>query len=155
MNEVTTYYLEMKFSSSLKGKKGSQELRTKECDIQQFQFNRFLYELVGEAWEWTDRLSWSDGQWETYVENDYLRTWVTYYRGSPAGYYELQQQGDGDVEIASFGLAPKFIGQGFRGHFLSQAIKSAWEWKGTSRVWAHTCTLDHPNALQNYRAETG
>ena len=114
-----------------------------------------MYELVGEAWEWTDRLSWSDGQWETYVENDYLRTWVTYYRGSPAGYYELQQQGDGDVEIASFGLAPKFIGQGFRGHFLSQAIKSAWEWKGTSRVWAHTCTLDHPNALQNYRAETG
>ena len=57
-----------------------------------------------------------------------------------------------DVEIAYFGLAPRFIGKGFGGYLLSHAIKSAWAWEGTRRVWVHTCTLDHPTALQNYKA---
>ena len=88
----------------------------------------------------------------TFAENENLRTWVGYYKGSPAGYYELQQQDGGDVEIAYFGLAPRFIGKGFGGYLLSHAIKSAWNWEGTRRVWVHTCTLDHPTALQNYKA---
>ena len=152
MKEVITYYLEMKSASSLKDKRASNGLKIHECEIKQFQFNRFLYQLVGEDWEWVDRLSWSDEQWKAYAENENLRTWVAYHKGSPAGYYELQKQNGGDVEIAHFGLAPKFIGQGFGGYLLSQAIKSAWKWKGTRRVWVHTCTLDHPSALQNYKA---
>jgi len=34
---------------------------------------------------------------------------------------------------------------------LSEAIKKAFE-KNIKRVWLHTCTLDHPNALKNYIA---
>ena len=123
-----------------------------ECEIKQFQFNRFLYQLVGNDWEWIDKNAWTDAQWRDYAESDCLRTWVGYHRGSPAGYYELQQQSDGNVEIAYFGLASKFIGQGFGGYLLSQAIKSAWGWQGTRRVWVHTCTRDHPSALPNYKA---
>ena len=152
MKEVTTYYLEMKSASSLKAKKNSNGLQIHECEVKQFQFNRFLYQLVGKDWAWTDRLSWSDRQWKAYAESENLRTWVAYYKGSPAGYYELQQQKGGDVEIAYFGLAPKFIGQGFGGYLLSQAIKSAWKMRGTKRVWVHTCTLDHPSALHTYKA---
>lgn len=152
MKEVTTYYLEMKSASSLKDIDASKGLQIHECGIKQFQFNKFLYQLVGKDWEWIDKLSWPDEQWKDYAENDNLRTWVVYYKGSPAGYYELQQQDGGDVEIVYFGLAPRFIGQGFGGYFLSQAIKSAWKLKGTKRVWVHTCTLDHPSALQNYKA---
>ena len=152
MIEVTTYYLEMKSPSLLKDKKESEGLKIYECEIRQFQFNRFLYQFIGGAWGWTDKLSWSDEQWKTYAENDNLRTWGAYYKGSLAGYYELQQQYGGDVELAYLGLAPKFIGKGFGGYLLSQAIKSAWEWKWTKRVWVHTCTLDHPSALQNYKA---
>lgn len=152
MNEVTTYYLEMKSASSLNEKSSSNGLQINECEIKQFQFNRFLYQLVGDNWKWVDKLSWTDDEWKAFAENDNLRTWVAYYKGSPAGYYELQQQDDGDVEIAYFGLIRRFIGQGFGGYLLSQAIKSAWAWKGTKRVWVHTCTLDHPSALHNYRA---
>jgi GNAT superfamily N-acetyltransferase len=123
-----------------------------ECEISQFQVNRFLYQLVGEAWEWTDRLSWSDQQWQAYVNDKSLHTWIAYYKGSPAGYYELQRQADGDVEIAYFGLAQPFIGRGFGGYLLSHAIKSAWDWEDTRRVWVHTCNLDHPSALANYQA---
>jgi len=151
MKDVTTYYLEMKSASSLKGKNEPNGLKIYECEVKQFQVSRFLYQFIGGAWEWTDKLPWSDEQWKSYAENDNLRTWIAYCKGSPAGYYELQKQG-GDVEILYFGLAPGFIGKGFGGYFLTQAIKSAWEWKGANRVWVHTCTLDHPGALQNYKA---
>jgi len=152
MDSITTYYLEMKSSALLKSKPRPAGLQIHECIVKQFQYNRFLYQLVGAAWQWTDKLQWTDKQWIAFAENDNLRTWVAYYRGSPAGYYELQQQDGGDVEIAYFGLAPKFIGRGFGGYLLSQAIHSAWAWAGTERVWVHTCTRDHPSALQNYKA---
>ena len=152
MNEVTTYYLEMKSPSSLKEKTESNGLHVHECEIKQFQVNRFFYQLVGGPYEWTNKLSWPDEQWRAHVENDNLRTWFAHYKGSPAGYYELQKQEGDNVEIVNFGLAPKFIGQGFGGYFLSHAIKSAWQWEKAKRVWVHTCTLDHPYALQNYKA---
>ena len=152
MSNVTTYYLEMKSPSALNAKHEPYGLQVVECEIKQFQLNRFLYEHVGEAWAWREKLTWSDEQWMAYAENDNLRTWIGHYLGSPAGYYELQQQAGGDVEIAYFGLAPKFIGKGLGGYLLSQAIQSAWDWEGTKRVWVHTCTLDHPSALKNYQA---
>ena len=152
MTRVTTYYLEMKSPEALKGKADPGKLKIVESEVKQYQFNRFLYQLVGESWQWTDKLSWSAEEWRAYAENDNLRTWVAYYKGTPAGYYELQQQDQGDVEIAYFGLAPQFIGRGFGGFLLSEAIRSAWALDGTERVWVHTCTLDHPSALQNYQA---
>lgn len=152
MDRITTYYLEMRSPAALQSKPKPEGLQIDECVIKQFQFNRFLYQLVGSAWQWTDKLQWSDAQWTAFAENDDLRTWVAYYHGSPAGYYELQQQEGGDVEIAYFGLAPKFIGKGFGGYLLSHGIQSAWAWAGTKRVWVHTCTRDHPSALQNYQA---
>lgn len=152
MSEVTTYCLEMTSPSRLNAKEKARGLQIVECKIKQYQFNQFLYQFVGAPWGWIDKLSWTEAQWRAYAENENLRTWVAYRKGSPAGYFELQQQDAGDVEIAYFGLAPQFIGQGFGGYLLSRAIESAWAWKDTQRVWVHTCTLDHPSALQNYKS---
>jgi GNAT superfamily N-acetyltransferase len=152
MSEVITYYLEMKSPLSLKEKIDSKGLHVHECEIKQYEFNRFLYQLVGKAWKWKDKLPWTEEHWKTVTEDENFRTWVAWHKGSPAGYYELQRQNDGDVRIVSFGLAPKFIGKGFGGYLLSHAIKSAWAWQGARRVWVHTCTLDHPGALRNYIA---
>jgi len=123
-----------------------------ECKIKQFQFNRFLYQFVGAAWSWTDKLSWTDDQWKAFAEADNLRTWVAYVEGSPAGYFELQAQDNTSVELAYFGLAPNFLGKGMGGYLLSQAIKMAWAWNDPQRIWVHTCSLDHPYALRNYQA---
>lgn len=152
MSQLTTYYLEMSSASSLNAKRESRGLQICECEIKQYEFNRFLYQFVGEPWKWTDRLVWSDQQWIDYAESENLRTWVAYMDGAPAGYYELQKQDDGDVEVVLFGLASRFIGKGLGGYFLSQALGSAWSWEGTTRVWLHTCTHDHPHALKNYTA---
>jgi len=150
--QVEIYYLEMRSPDSLVHRECPVGLEVRECEVRQFEFNRFLYQLVGGPWQWTDKLAWTDGQWKAYVEDENLRTWVAYERGTPAGYYELQRQQGGDVEIAYFGLAPQFIGKGYGAFLLYHAIKSAWAWQGTKRVWVHTCTLDHPSALPNYEA---
>ncbi len=49
-----------------------------------------------------------------------------------------------------FGLLPEFIGRGLGGPLLTAAVRRAWEIPGARRVWLHTCTEDHPQALANY-----
>ena len=152
MSKITTWYLEMTDPSQLQDVTESNALELKEAKVKQYQVNRFLYTYIGEAWQWFDKLDWSDAQWRDWSERDTLRTWIAYESGSIAGYFELDKTADSEIEIAYFGLAPKFIGKGYGGYLLSQAVKAAWSWQGTQRVWLHTCTLDHANALNNYRA---
>lgn len=152
MTEVTTYYLEMLSPGELKDVNYSGAMQVQEMQTRQYQVNRLLYQLVGNDWQWFDKLGWTDAEWQAYAEREALRTWLGTVNGSPAGYFELEQADDGSTEIAYFGLTPKFIGQGHGGYLLIQAIKAAWAWTGTKRVWLHTCTLDHPNALSNYQA---
>jgi GNAT superfamily N-acetyltransferase len=150
--EVTIYYLEMHSPDELNEKCAANGLMVTEAELDEFRFNRFLYQYVGESWQWTDKLTLSDSEWQEFVEDPQLRTWVGYYKGSIAGYFELKATDSGDTEILYFGLAPNFIGKGLGGYFLSQAIKNAWSIPGTRRVWVHTCNLDHPSALANYQA---
>ncbi|MDK9708704.1 MAG: GNAT family N-acetyltransferase [Desulforhopalus sp.] len=151
MNEITTIYLEMVDRSQLCPKQVTDSrFQVLEASVDQWQFNRFLYILVGGPWAWRDKLSWSDARWKAYVESEATRTFVGYWDGSPAGYFELQVQ-DGDVEIAYFGLAPSFIGKGLGGVLLTRTLEEAWA-LNPRRVWVHTCTLDHPAALKNYQS---
>ncbi len=152
MDPVTIYYLEMRSAAQLRPGRPADGLDITEARIKQYPFNRFLYQYVGGPWDWHDKLAWSDEQWRDYAEADNLRTWVAWFEGSPAGYFDLERQSGDEVEIKYFGLAPAFIGRGFGGHLLTRAIEEAWNWDSPRRVWVHTCTLDHPSALANYQA---
>ena len=68
-----------------------------------------------------------------------------------AGFFELEMQDGGSVEIVYFGLLSRFVGRGLGGAMLTAAVQRAWD-MGASRVWLHTSSLDHPHALPNYRA---
>lgn len=152
MDEVTIYHLEMLSPEQLQASPEIPDLQLQECEVRQYPLNRFLYQWVGQEWEWEEKLSWSDEQWRDYAEREDLRTWLAFHKGSPAGFYELERQPGATVEIKYFGLAGPFIGKGFGGCMLSHALQSAWGWDDTRRVWVHTCSLDHPGALSNYRA---
>ena len=152
MSNVTIYYLEMLKAEQIKAKEVLSELTITEAKIKEYRFNRFLYTLVGEAWQWTDKLSESDQAWKDYSERDNLRTWVAYYQGAIAGYFELETNDAAEVEIKYFGLAPQFIGKGLGGYLLTYALQQAWNACHAKRVWVHTCSLDHPSALANYQA---
>jgi GNAT superfamily N-acetyltransferase len=148
---VTTTYLEIDNPSDLRP---SGEPRVPftltRVDVPTPELNRFLYVSVGDNWAWRDRLQWDRPRWLQYLNRPELETWVMYVRGTPAGYFELERQG-GSVEVAYFGLLPRFIGLGLGGALLTASIRRAFE-IGASRVWLHTCTLDHPQALANYLA---
>lgn len=148
---LTTYYLEMLRPDELRPKRAGPEFRVNRVEVPCPEFNRFLYTAVGWQWSWIDKLPWTYEQWEAYVKRPQLGTWVGYLSGTPAGYFELEQQDAGDIEIAYFGMLPHFIGKGLGGPLLTAAIENGWGW-GARRVWVHTCSLDHPQALANYLA---
>ena len=113
--------------------------------------HRRLYKDVGGQWFWHDRLEWSDEDLATHLASPDVGLWELLVGDDSAGYYELQRHDDGGVEIAYFGLVPRFIGRGLGGWMLTHAVRDAWE-MGAQRVWLHTCTLDSPNALPGYKA---
>ena len=76
---------------------------------------------------------------------------MAYLSGTPAGYFELEAQGGSEVELAYFGLLPTFIGRGLGSELLATAIERAWQLE-PNRVWLHTCSLDHPRALETYQS---
>ena len=123
------------------------DLKTTDCSLPEL--NRFLYLAVGSPWTWYMRVTWTYQQWANYLDNSNIVTWVAYRNATPIGYFELELQPDKNVEIAYFGLIPEFIGKGHGKALLQDAIKKAWE-LGGKRVWLHTCSLDHPQALSNY-----
>ncbi|MFT5593997.1 MAG: GNAT superfamily N-acetyltransferase [Oceanicoccus sp.] len=152
MSNIDIYYLEMHSPAHIKGKPSFDGLRIEYCEIKQWALNKFLYSYVGGPWTWTDKLNDADNQWQAYAQDPKLHTWVAYYKGAIAGYFEMQQQAQGDVEIIQFGLTPEFVGKGMGGYLLTNALEQAWSLPNTKRVWLHTCSLDHPNAKANYEA---
>jgi GNAT superfamily N-acetyltransferase len=83
------------------------------------------------------------------------RYWFIKYGTEVAGIADFELQSGGEVEITTFGLLPEYVGRGLGGHALTLAIRQAWEVEpvgaeSVRRIWLHTSTLDHPNALPNY-----
>jgi len=115
-------------------------------------FFRYLYAEVGRAYHWVDRLPWTDDEWRGRLARPEVSLHLLSVSGAPAGYFELERHpDDGSVEIAYFGLLPEFLGHGLGKFLLSEAARSAFA-LGASRVWMHTCSLDHVAALPNYRS---
>ncbi len=149
---MATYYLEMTDPAQLRSSpRMAEAFEVKRAQIPCGALNRFFYQTVGAAWRWTDRLPWTNEDWQAYAERPGLETWLGYVQGTPTGYFELARQDAAQVEIAMFGLLPLFIGRGVGGALLTAALRRAWE-KGTRRVWLHTASSDHPHALGNYQA---
>jgi GNAT superfamily N-acetyltransferase len=118
-----------------------------------FQINKFFYKNVGKKHRWVDRLAWSENEWINYSSNPAVETYIMKVKNDLAGYFELISHLDlQEIEIAYFGLLEDYHNKKLGGYLLSSAIKKSFEKKNIKRVWVHTCTLDHENALKNYLA---
>ena len=123
-----------------------------EVDPPDFQLNKFFYKQIGRKHRWIDRLEWADKKWIQYVENPRIKTFILKDNSNLAGYYETIHDPDNNhSEIAYFGILEEYFGKKCGGYLLSEAIKKLFE-EGISRVWLHTCSLDHENAIKNYLA---
>tara|TARA_B100000214_G_scaffold271241_1_gene201565 strand:+ start:51 stop:554 length:504 start_codon:yes stop_codon:yes gene_type:complete len=117
------------------------------CD---FQLNKFFYKNIGKNHHWIDRLVWTDKQWIGYISDKNVKTFVLKKKEELAGFFELIFHHDiKEVEIAYLGLLEEYQNQKLGSYLLSSAIKNSFI-NNPKRVWVHTCTLDHKNALNNY-----
>ena len=115
-----------------------------------FQLNKFFYKNIGKKHKWTDRLVWTEAQWIDYVSNKNVKTYVFKFKDDLAGFFELISHFEKkEVEIAYFGLLEEFQNKKLGSYLLSQAIQKSFK-ESIDRVWVHTCSLDHKNALNNY-----
>ena len=117
-----------------------------------FQLNKFFYKNIGKKHKWIDRLVWTEAQWIDYVSNENIKTYIFKFKNNLAGFFELISHNEKkEVEIAYFGLLEEFQNKKLGSYLLSQAIQKSFN-SDIERVWVHTCSLDHKNALNNYIA---
>ena len=151
MEIIIRNYLEIKSLNQLSEiKKSGDNYSLNQVIPNDFQLNKFFYKQIGKNYQWVDRLIWTDKNWIEYVSSPNLFTFVLKNNDDIAGFFELMYHKDKlETEIAYFGLLKEYIGKKLGGYMLSEAIKKSFSYN-VKRVWAHTCSLDHKNALKNY-----
>ena len=150
IEKIERYYLEINSLEDLKTKAvPSEGFSIKEEDKNNFALNKFFYKQIGKKHEWVDRLIWQDKNWIDYVSNENLKTLILRKEKDIVGYFELLFDNN-ECEIAYLGILEEYIGKGYGGFLLSEAIRLGFTY--SRRIWVHTCSLDHPNALENYKS---
>ena len=149
--KVKRNYLEIHSVEDLKeGNKPTEDYSLNLIDPINFQLNKFLYKNIGKNHNWVDRLSWSEEDWINYVSNKNVRTYVFKFKDDLVGFFELIfHPKKNETEIAYFGILEEYQNKKLGSYLLSEAIKLSLQ-NNIGRVWVHTCSLDHKNALQNY-----
>ena len=153
IEKVKRNYLEINSLQDLKeGNKPSEDYSLSLIDPINFQLNKFFYKNIGKNHKWVDRLTWSEEKWINYVSNENVKTYLFKCKDDLAGFFELILHSEKkNVEIAYLGLLEEYQNKKLGSYLLSEAIKKSFEHK-INRVWLHTCSLDHKNALNNYNA---
>jgi len=122
-------------------------------DKKNFNINKFFYRQVGADHYWRDRLIWSDKQWDNYVQNINLETWVMKYQRELIGFYEIEfHPNSNEVELINMGIIKEHRGKKLGSKLLSHSINISIK-KKSNRIWVHTCSLDHKYALKNYKTK--
>ena len=152
--EVKRNYLEITSLNELKeGNKPTKDYSLNLIDPVDFQLNKFFYKNIGKKHKWIDRLAWSEEKWITYVSSKNVNTYVLKHKDDLVGFFELiLHQENKEIEIAYFGILEEYQNKKLGSFLLSEAIRESFHKKSVERVWLHTCSLDHKNALNNYLA---
>ena len=149
--KINRNYLEINSLSELvETSKPASEYQIKLIDPPDFQLNRFFYKNIGKNHSWIDRLVWTEKQWVEFTKSKNVKTFVLTNKDDLAGYFELIFHNDkNETEIAYLGILEEYQNKKLGSYLLSTAIKKSFI-NNPSRVWVHTCSLDHRNALSNY-----
>ena len=151
--EVKRNYLEINSLQDLiEGNKPSKDYSLSLIDPINFQLNKFFYKNIGKKHKWVDRLTWSEEKWINYVSSENVNSYVLKNKNDLVGFFELIfHLKKNETEIAYFGILEEYQNQKLGSFLLSEAIKKSF-YENINRVWLHTCSLDHENALKNYLA---
>ena len=151
--EVKRNYLEISSINDLnEGNKPSEDYSLNLINPINFQLNKFFYKNIGKKHKWVDRLIWDEQRWIDYVSSEKVKTYVLKNKNDLVGFFELIFHNEkNEAEIAYFGILEEYQNKKLGSFLLSEAIKRSFD-QNVNRVWLHTCSLDHKNALNNYIA---
>ncbi len=151
IQEVKRSYLQIKSIIDLKETpRPSKDYSINLLDSINFQLNKFFYKNIGKKHRWVDRLIWTESQWIDYVSDKKIKTYVLKHKDNLAGFFELIFYSEKkETEIAYLGVLEEYQNKKLGSFLLSEAIKVSFK-NNIDRVWVHTCSLDHKNALNNY-----
>ena len=151
--EVKRNYLEITSIHDLKeNKKIYKDFTITLLNPVDFQLNKFFYKNIGKNYKWVDRLVWSETKWIDYVSNKNVKTFILKNKNDLAGFFEsIFHIEKNEIEIAYFGVLEEYQNKKLGSYLLSEAIKKSFK-NNIKRVWLHTCSTDHKNALNNYIA---
>ena len=151
--KINRKYLEIGSIKDLNASSNSfDEYSLKFLNKPDFQLNKFFYKNVGKKHHWVDRLAWTEKQWIKYTSDQNVKTYVLKKSDGFVGYFELIFHfNSNEVEIAYLGLLEEYQNKKLGSYLLTCAIKKSFL-DNPKRVWVHTCSLDHKNALNNYIA---
>ncbi|PTS86145.1 GNAT family N-acetyltransferase [Sphingomonas sp. HMWF008] len=114
---------------------------------------RALFRRVGAPWLWFSRLVMAEHQLLDIIHDPKVALFAAVdHAGIEVGMLELDFREPRTCELSYFALIPELAGKGLGRWLMAEALSRAWV-KGIDRVWVHTCTLDHPSALNFYRAQ--
>lgn len=111
---------------------------------------RELWHAIGTPWLWFSRLDWGDEALRTATHDPQVEVHILSRAGRDIGLAELDFRRPAACELSYFGVVPEATGSLAARCLMNWALKQAWS-RPIGRFWVHTCTLDHPRALDFYR----
>jgi GNAT superfamily N-acetyltransferase len=110
---------------------------------------RALFRRVGEPWLWFTRLVMTDEALRRIIDDPAVHAFALVAEEKDIGILELDFRRARECELSFFGLVPEAIGQNWGRLLMNEALRRAWN-EPIERLWVHTCSLDHPRALDFY-----
>jgi GNAT superfamily N-acetyltransferase len=110
---------------------------------------RSLYRRVGEPWLWSSRLAMPDRELLAILGDKHVQAYALCEGPERVGLLELDFRVAGECELAFFGIVPGQIGLGLGRSLMDATVSLAWA-RPITRFWVHTCSFDHPRALEFY-----
>lgn len=110
---------------------------------------RALFRKIGAKWLWFSRLYMADDKLTAILNDPNVEAWVIRDGAEDIGMLELDFSEPGQCELVFLGLVEGTTGKGLGRAVMSRATERAFA-KPIERFWVHTCTFDHPSALNFY-----
>lgn len=143
-------HLEMLEPAALRPEHATDDLSLALVEVPTAAWYKALYDDVGgRDWLWFSRLKWSDRELEKTIHDPLVEVYALRRADADEGLLELDFRIARACELAFFGVSRNLLGSGAGRFLMNRAIARAWS-RDIDRFHVHTCTMDHPAALEFY-----